>query len=256
MAGFMSHLDVSSQRLSEKSNQPPQAGGCRGEGGDFSVWTSHCFSLMRSSSLESLSVFYTHIRRCFETIFSIAFFSARLPLPASHFVPKSVRAHRNCSGCSSKRTVPDGTASTGFTVLCRPVGLLHLPFLVAVFPCFCCCRASIHIEILTWNKPLQNMCSFQVIHKLNTSGYQSLKEKMAYSSLTSITMATQCLLLVTVWKVTMILISIWKGYFIVFEFFIKVITFSSLSALLKLCCVLCNCCFSLLYNCVSASDWF
>lgn len=121
-------------------------------------------------------MFYTHIQWCFRTIFSIAFFSARLPLPASHFVPQSVCAHRN-SGWSSQRTVPGDTLST--------VGLLHLPFLTIVLPCFCCCRASINIEILTWNKPLQNMCTFQVIHKLNTSGYQSLKEKMAYSSLKS-----------------------------------------------------------------------
>lgn len=140
---------------------------------------------MRPSSLKSLGVFYTHIQWCFETIFSIAFFSARLPLPASHFVPQSVRAHRNSSGWSSKRTVPGDTVSTRFTVLCRPVGLLHPPFLAIVLPCFCSCRASIHIEILTCNKPLQNMCSLQVIYKLNTSGYQSLKEKMAYSSLKS-----------------------------------------------------------------------
>lgn len=37
VAGFLSRLDVSSQRLSEKSNQPPQVGRCIGEGGDFSV---------------------------------------------------------------------------------------------------------------------------------------------------------------------------------------------------------------------------
>lgn len=114
MAGFISCLDVSSQRLSEKSDQPPQVGRCRGEGGDFGIWTSHCFSLMKPSSLKSLGVFYTHIQWCFETIFSVAFFSARLPLPASQFIPKSMRAHRNRSGCSSKRTVPDDTVSTRF----------------------------------------------------------------------------------------------------------------------------------------------
>lgn len=198
-------------------------------------------------------MFYTHIQWCFETIFSVAFFSARLPLPASHFVPQSVCAHRN-SGWSSQRTVPGDTLSTRFTVLCRPVGLLHL--LTIVLPCFCCCRASINIEILTWNKPLQNLCAFQVIHKLNTSGYQSLKEKMAYCSLKShhhgLPVSTPGYCLNGNQSSDFYMERIFYCFWILHK------EFSSLSALLKLCCSFCNCCFLLLYNCVlvSASDWF
>lgn len=44
MAGFISCLDVSSQRLSEKSDQPPQVGRCRGEG-ETSVSGLHTVSV-------------------------------------------------------------------------------------------------------------------------------------------------------------------------------------------------------------------
>lgn len=153
MAGFV--LRVGSWRISEKGlwwtvkPLPPKVGKCRGQGWHFSVWISQLFQ--SHEILKILGIFCAHTQWCFEAILYIAFFSARLPMPASHFVLKSVYAHRNSSGWGSTANDPGDTLSTHFTCplssCCYPAPafsqLCYSLFL------FSCCRSRSNIELLT-----------------------------------------------------------------------------------------------------------